>query len=377
MVRGVGPGLPHRRRWRMVDPDFARHQLAAHAQRAYLHPNGQIPAYEWNFGDVNPPVHAWATLFAVPVRAAPGARRRDFLRDVPQADAELHLVGQPQGPDGKQRLRGRLPRPRQHRRVRPQRAAAHRRPPRAGRRHGLDGFFCQNMLDIALELAEHDPSYEDIALKFFEHSCGSPRDGPRRRQPRRDVGRGGRLLLRRAAPARRHGHAPEGALHGGAAAALRATVFEADALERFPQLWSAIALFTRAPPRAAGAGPRRPTGRRAWPTPAPAAVLNEEQAAPGPRAACSTRSGSSGRTASGPSPASTATTRSSSTCDGQEFRVEYLPAESDTGMFGGNSNWRGPVWMPVNSLIIRACCKFYATTATTSRVECPTGSGSR
>ena len=108
----------------------------------YLHPSGQIPAYEWNFGDVNPPVHAFATLSSYTTRAGT-ARRRDrpgVPREcVPQAAAQLHVVGQPQGPERPQRVRGRVPRPRQHRRVRPQRAAAHRRQPRAGRRHRVDG----------------------------------------------------------------------------------------------------------------------------------------------------------------------------------------------------------------------------------------------
>ena len=65
----------------------------------------------------------------------------------------------------------------------------------------------------------------------------------------------------------------------------------------------------------------------------------------------------------------------SSTSDGQEYRVDYLPAESDTGMFGGNSNWRGPVWMPVNALIIRALLNFYLYYGDNFKIECPTGSG--
>ena len=62
-------------------------------------------------------------------------------------------------------------------------------------------------------------------------------------------------------------------------------------------------------------------------------------------------------------------------CRRPGYRVDYLPAESDTGMFGGNSNWRGPIWMPVNVLIIRALLQFYSITATTFTIECPTGSG--
>ena len=74
-------------------------------------------------------------------------------------------------------------------------------------------------------------------------------------------------------------------------------------------------------------------------------------------------------------PVPRASTRTSSQVEGREHRVDYLPAESDTGMFGGNSNWRGPVWMPVNVLIIRALLQYYLYYGDDFRVECPTGSG--
>ena len=125
----------------IVDPDFAKEQMKLMLRGVYLHPSGQIPAYEWNFSDVNPPVHAWATLFLHRTeQALRGETDLDFLEtSFQQAPAELHLVGEPQGPLRQERLRGRLPRSRQHRRLRPQRPAAHRRLPGAGGRHGLDG----------------------------------------------------------------------------------------------------------------------------------------------------------------------------------------------------------------------------------------------
>ena len=124
----------------LVDPDFGKQQLEPDAPRQYLHPNGQIPAYEWNFGDVNPPVHAWSTIFTYRLEKAARRGDIDWLEaHLPEAAAELHLVGQPQGPLRQQRLRGRLPGAGQHRRLRPQRAAADRRLPGAGRRHRLDG----------------------------------------------------------------------------------------------------------------------------------------------------------------------------------------------------------------------------------------------
>ena len=125
-----------------LDPEFAKEQLMLLTREWYMHPNGQMPAYEWAFGDVNPPVHAWATwrVFQIDRKHTRRHRRPRVPRArVPQADAEFHLVGEPQGRRGPQRLPGRLPRARQHRRVRPQRAAAHGRPHRPGRRHQLDG----------------------------------------------------------------------------------------------------------------------------------------------------------------------------------------------------------------------------------------------
>ena len=95
----------------IVDPDFAKQQMELMLKGVYLHPSGQLPAYEWNFSDVNPPVHAWATLFLHRTRAGPA--RRDGLEfpqvGLPEADAELHLVGEPQGPVRQERIRGWLP----------------------------------------------------------------------------------------------------------------------------------------------------------------------------------------------------------------------------------------------------------------------------
>ncbi len=143
-TRGTPPGTSRstasRSRWstRSSPSD----QLVLLTREWYMHPNGQLPAYEWAFGDVNPPVHAWAAWRVFQIdrerRGGDGRPRLPRAR-LPQADAELHLVGEPQGRRGPQRLPGRLPRARQHRRLRPQRAAADRRLHRPGRRHRLDG----------------------------------------------------------------------------------------------------------------------------------------------------------------------------------------------------------------------------------------------
>ena len=125
----------------IVDSDFAKQQMELMLRGSYLHPNGQIPAYEWNFSDVNPPVHAFATLFLHRTELAlRGEVDVDFLKSTfNKLLAELYLVGQSQGPLRQERVRRRVPRPRQHRRVRPQLTAADRRSPRTGGRNGLDG----------------------------------------------------------------------------------------------------------------------------------------------------------------------------------------------------------------------------------------------
>ena len=125
----------------LVDPEFAKEQLVLLLREWYMHPNGQLPAYEWAFGDVNPPVHAWAAWRVYKIeQKRRGAGDVKFLERVfHKLLLELHLVGQPQGRRGDEHLPGRLPRSRQHRRVRPQRAAADRRTSRTVRRHELDG----------------------------------------------------------------------------------------------------------------------------------------------------------------------------------------------------------------------------------------------
>ncbi len=130
----------------LIDAEFAKGQLVLLTREWYMHPNGQLPAYEWAFGDVNPPVHAWAAWRVFQIDRK---QRRESIRKtrrsrvsrarVSQADAQFHLVGESQGRAGPQHFPGRLPRPRQHRRVRPQRAAADRRLHQPGRRHELDG----------------------------------------------------------------------------------------------------------------------------------------------------------------------------------------------------------------------------------------------
>ena len=125
----------------LIDPEFAKRQLILMLREWYMHPNGQIPAYEWVFSDVNPPVHAWAAWRVYKIeKKMRGVGDTDFLEKIfHKLIINFTWLGQPQGPERQERLPGRLPRHGQHRRVRPQPPPAHRRPPRADRRHELDG----------------------------------------------------------------------------------------------------------------------------------------------------------------------------------------------------------------------------------------------
>ena len=152
--RGTPPGTwPFTAsRLALIDPDFAKDQLLLLTREWYMHPNGQLPAYEWAFGDVNPPVHAWAAWRVYQIDRERTRHRRPRLSRsaFPQADAEFHLVGEPQGRRGPQRVPGRVSRARQYRHFRPQRAVADRRPHQPGRRHRLDG-------DVFAEPDAHRP----------------------------------------------------------------------------------------------------------------------------------------------------------------------------------------------------------------------------
>ena len=185
----------------LVDPDFAKKQLWVLLFEQFQHPNGQIPAYEWEFSDLNPPVHAWAVWRVYNMDRIRVGQGRPRLAGalLPQAPDQLRLVGEQGRPRGQQRLRGRLPRARQHHGRRPQR----RRAPTARTLEQSDatgwmGMFCLNLMRIALELAKENPVYEALATKFFQHYVYVA--GAMKHMGNRDYqlwDERGRLLLRR------------------------------------------------------------------------------------------------------------------------------------------------------------------------------------
>jgi hypothetical protein len=204
----------------LVDSDFAKEQLALMLREWYMHPNGQLSAYEWAFGDVNPPVHAWAALRVYKIdKKRHGKGDRDFLKRVFH---KLHLVGQSERHGRPEHLPGRLSRPRQHRCIRSQRTPSYWRLHRTIRRYQLDG-------DVHAQPARHRPRTRQRrrhlrrcrqqVLGALRLHC--PRHEPSWGRLHGPVGRRGRFLLRRPAPAGWEELPHEDPLHGGTDTAVR------------------------------------------------------------------------------------------------------------------------------------------------------------
>jgi hypothetical protein len=360
----------------LVDPDFGKDQLNLMLHERYLHPNGQIPAYEWNFGDVNPPVHAWATGFTYAVeKVKAGEGDVEWLKSGFQK-LLLNFTWWVNRKDrtGKNVFEGGF--------LGLDNIGVFDRSsplPTGGYLEQADGtawmaLFCQNMLEIASELAMHDPGYADMTMKFVEHflwiassmthvgddtGMWDEQDGFFYDVLRLPDGRAERLKVRSMV---------------GLLPLCATTVFDGKVLEKYPDIRKRARKFLESRPeiRAAIHDPGKPgvADRRL------ASILDEAKLR---RVLEKMLDENEFLSPYG--------IRSLSryhekhpyvvTVGGQEYRVNYLPAESDTGMFGGNSNWRGPIWMPVNGLIIRALLQYYSYYGDAFTVECPTGSGRR
>jgi hypothetical protein len=358
----------------LVDPDFGKQQLDLMLKEHYLHPNGQIPAYEWNFGDVNPPVHAWATIFTY--RLQKTLQGQGDLAWLEQCFHKLLLnftwwVNR-KDRNGKNVFEGGF--------LGLDNIGVFDRSaplPTGGYLEQADGtawmgLFCLNMLEMAVELALNDVSHADMALKFVEHflwiasatmhagddtGMWDEEDGFFYDVLRLPSGAAQRLKVRSMV---------------GLLPLCAATVFEGGFGKKYPEVGERFQWFLDARPELVAFihDPRKPgcRGRRLG------AILNETKLR---RVLAKMLDENEFLSPYG--------LRSLSRyhadhpyvfhAGGQEYRVSYLPAESDTGMFGGNSNWRGPIWMPVNALIVRALLHYYTYYGNEFIVECPTGSG--
>jgi hypothetical protein len=359
----------------LVDPDFAKDQLVLLTREWFMHPNGQLPAYEWNFSDVNPPVHAWATWRVYQIdRRIGGTADRPFLERVFQKlllnftwwvnrkDREGHNVFQG-GFLGLDNIG-----------VFDRSAVL----PDGGHLAQADGtawmgFFSLQMMRIALELARENPVYEDLATKFFEHFlyiAGALNDIGGSGIPlwNDDDGFFYDVL-----------HLPDDAKISlkvrslvGLIPLLAVETIEPELLEHTPEFGRRLGWFLRNRPELAslvsrwqepGVGRRRLLALvRGHRMKLLLRRMLDEAEFLSPHGI---------RSLSRAHAAAPYVLQ----LDGTTYTVDYEPAESHTGLFGGNSNWRGPVWFPINYLLIEALQKFHHFYGDDFRVEMPTGSG--
>ncbi len=357
----------------LIDPDFAKAQLVLFLREWYMHPNGQIPAYEWAFGDVNPPVHAWAALRVYRIeRRLRGKGDREFLEKifhklllnftwwVNRKDTEGNNVFQGGflGLDNIGVFDRSAPLP------------------TGGHIEQSDGtswmgMYCLNMLAIALELAKQDAAYEDVASKFFEHFVYIA-------HATRELGDDAINLW----------DADDGfyydVLHSDGAAypmKVRSMVglvplfavetLEPEIVDRLPGFKRRMQWFIDNHPEfrehvemttKPGDGTRRLlaiVAREQLPRVLRFMLDEAEFLSPHGVRALSRYHRDHPYVLR---------------LDGMEHRVDYEPGESSSGLFGGNSNWRGPVWFPMNYLLIESLQKFHHFYGDTLKVPFPTGS---
>ncbi len=356
-----------------IDPTFTKEQLVLMLREWYMHPNGQIPAYEFAFGDVNPPVHAWACWRTYKVTAPRGKRDRLFLSRVFQKLLiNFTWCVNRKDVEGKHIFSGGflgLDNIGVFDRSQPL--------PTGGFLEQADGtawmaFYSVTMLAIAMELAKDNPATEDVASKFFEHFIAivdamnrlggtglwDEEDGFYYDQLHLD-GRHIPLRVRSLV---------------GAIPLIAVETLEQDMIDRLPGFKKRLTWFLENRKDLAentsymmsAKGPAHDHRLLAIPSrDRLVRVLrylldeNEFLAPYGLRSVSRFHKDHP----------------YVFYADGREYRVEYVPGESDTGLFGGNSNWRGPIWFPINYLVVEALERYGHFYGDSLRVECPTGSG--
>jgi len=363
----------------LIDAEFAKKQLVLLTREWYMHPNGQLPAYEWAFGDANPPVHAWATwrVFQIDRKQQGGQGDLKFLERVfhklllnftwwvnrKDAHDDNVFEGGFLGLDNIGIFDRGAP------------------VPSGGEIEQADGtawmaMYSLNLMRIALELAQHNEVYEDIATKFFEHflyiAQAMDRVGGQGGLWDEDDGffydwlalRDDRMGSRKI-PLRVRSIV-------GLIPLFAVEVLDEDLLDKLPSFKARLEWFLRYRPDLAslvshwevpGVGRRRLLsmlrGHRMKCLLQRMLDENEFLSEHGVRALSRVHLKQPFRFDVG----------------GHEHTVRYAPAESDSDLFGGNSNWRGPVWMPINYMIIESLQRFHDYYGDDFQVECPVGSG--
>ncbi len=358
----------------LVDPDFAKEQLDLMLRDVYLHPNGQIPAYEWNFSDVNPPVHAWATYFNFLIGENIGLADLDFLKNTfNKLLLNFNWWVNRKDPGGRNLFSGGF--------LGLDNIGVFDRSaplPTGGYLEQADGtawmaFFSQNMLSIALQIAHHDPTYEDMVLKFVQHflwiagSMDRIGDNQDELWDEEDGFFYDVLVMPDGSGQRIRVHSMVGLLPLTAVA-----VIEPEIIESMPEVVERVRAFIeKRPELVANIHPisqEGVNGRRML------SVLNENKLR---RVLEQMLDEDHFLSPYGIRSLSRWHLDHPYTVQvhGEEYKVQYLPAESNTGLFGGNSNWRGPIWFPVNALLIRALLVYYSYYGDDFKIEFPTRSG--
>jgi hypothetical protein len=359
----------------MIDPEYAKAQLILLLREWYMHPNGQLPAYEWAFGDVNPPVHAWAAWRIYKIeRRIRGKGDRNFLERVFQKLLiNFTWWVNRKDPDGMNVFQGGflgLDNIGVFDRSQPLPTGGH-----LGQSDGTSwmGIYCLNMLAMALELAQENTAYEDVATKFFEHFVYIA-DAMNNRG-----GQGIELWDEQDGFYYDVLHFPNGEHRYlevrsavGLIPAIAVLTLDPETLEKLPDFRKRMQWFIDNRPEFRpnlDASINTPKGVRRL-----LSLVNRDRL---PRLLSYMLDENEFFSPHGIRSVSKIHKKSPFVMhvDGREYRVDYEPAESATPLFGGNSNWRGPVWFPLNFLLVEALQKFHHYYGDSIKVECPKGSG--
>lgn len=364
----------------MIDPEFAKNQIDLLLREWYMHPNGQIPAYEWNFSDVNPPVHAWAAyrIFKIE-RKMYGREDLQFLERVfhklmlnfawwvNRKDAEGNNVFEG-GFLGLDNI-GVFNRSEEL--------------PTGGNLEQADStgwmaFFSLQMLNIALELAKTNPVYENIASKFFEHFtiiADALSYGKMEEECTKASLWDEKDLFYYDAIKFDDNHTESLPVRSlvGLIPLYASLTLEPDILDKFPNFKKRLDWFIKnrksVAERNIASMDTRGVGERLL-----LSLVNKDRLL-----AILDRMLNEDEFLSEYGIRSLSKYHKdhpfAMNVNGQKYEVSYLPGESDSGMFGGNSNWRGPIWFPVNFLLVEALQRFYLYYGPEVKVECPKGSG--
>lgn len=361
----------------LIDPDFAKKQLDLFTREWYMHPNGQLPAYEWNFGDVNPPVHAWSTFRTFKIeRKMYGREDLDFLeRCFQKLLMNFTWWCNRKDVDGKNVFEGGF--------LGLDNIGLFNRSdplPTGGTLEQADAtgwmaFYCLSMLNIALELAKHRRIYEDIASKFFEHfilisDAMTFRTGGESKSLWNEQDGFYYDAITWGGP---WSHQMPVRSLVGLIPMFATLTLEPQVINRFPQFKKRLDWFLNnqhdVATRNIASMKRRGKDERLL-----LSLVNEDRLRSILKYMLDENEflGEHG-------------IRSlskyhkdhpvSMDVHGQKYSVSYVPGDSDSGLFGGNSNWRGPIWIAVNFLLVESLLRFYMFYGNTFKVECPTGSG--